>query len=76
MELHHQRSIKPGVSPNANFYHVLHQAAGVVSEQLNISGEEALMRLRASAFRTDRLVADIADDVVNRRLCIGPLSTP
>jgi len=46
----------------------VHQAAGMVSVQLGIPVAEALVRLRARAFLTDRLVSDVARDVVERRL--------
>ena len=49
---------------------VVHNAAGMVSEQLNIDVDEALLRLRAIAFATDRRVTDVARDVVDRKLRI------
>ena len=52
----------------ANFKLVVHQAAGMVSVQLDVSVGDALVRLRAHAFRTDRPVADVARDVVSRAL--------
>jgi hypothetical protein len=36
--------------------------------QLGITVDEALLRLRAFAFAVDRRIADVAGDVVNRRL--------
>jgi hypothetical protein len=61
----------------ANFQYVVHQAAGMVSVQLDVTVGEALIRLRAHAFRTGRLIADVARDVVERRLRFdGPLSDP
>jgi hypothetical protein len=47
-----------------SFELVVHQAAGVVMMQLESSIEEALVRLRASAYAADRPVADLAQDVV------------
>jgi hypothetical protein len=49
---------------------VVHNACGMMSEQLGISVEDALLRLRTFAFVTERAVADIARDVVSRRLRI------
>jgi hypothetical protein len=46
----------------------VHQATGMVLTQLNISAEEALARMRAHAFTEQRLLIDIARDVVARRL--------
>jgi hypothetical protein len=43
----------------------------MVSVQEGISVAEALIRLRAFAFGNDRLLADVADDVVARRLRLG-----
>jgi hypothetical protein len=52
----------------SNFQFIVHQAAGMVSVQLGVSVTEALIRLRAHAFRHNRLVSDVARDVVRRRL--------
>jgi hypothetical protein len=40
----------------------------MVSVQEEISVAEALIRLRAFAFGNNRLLADVADDVVARRV--------
>jgi hypothetical protein len=55
----------------ADFHFTVHNAAGMLSVQEGISVTEALIRLRAYAFSNDRLLADIADDVVARRLRLG-----
>ena len=55
----------------ADFHYVVHNAAGMVSVQEGISVTEALIRLRAFAFSSDRLLADVAQDVVARRLRLG-----
>lgn len=47
---------------------VVHQAAGMVSVQLDIPIADALVRLRAHSFVTDRHVSEVARDVVERRL--------
>ena len=52
----------------ADFHFVVHNAAGIVSVQQDISVTEALIRLRAYAFSHDRLLAEVAADVVTRRL--------
>jgi hypothetical protein len=49
----------------------VHQASGMVAVQLGIGVAEALVRLRAHAFATDRAVAAVADDIVARRLRLG-----
>jgi len=55
----------------ADFHFAVHNAAGMVSVQEGISVTEALIRLRAYAFSSDRLLADVAEDVVARRLRLG-----
>jgi hypothetical protein len=52
----------------ANFRFVVHQASGMVAVQLGVSVGEALLRLRAYAFANDRLLAEVAEEVVGRRL--------
>jgi hypothetical protein len=47
---------------------VVHQASGMVSVQLGVSVGEALVRLRAHAFAADGPLAEVARDVVARRL--------
>ncbi len=46
----------------------VHQATGMISVQLEVSLAEALVRLRAHAYGNDRPIADVAADVVARRL--------
>jgi hypothetical protein len=55
----------------ADFHFAVHNAAGIVSVQEGVSVTEALIRLRAYAFGHDRLLADVAQDVITRRLRIG-----
>jgi hypothetical protein len=52
----------------SDFHFAVHNAAGMVSVQAGISVTEALIRLRAFAFSHDRLLADVAEDVIDRRL--------
>jgi GAF domain-containing protein len=52
----------------ADFHFAVHNAAGIVSVQRGISITEALIRLRAYAFSYDRLLAEVAEDVIARRL--------
>ncbi len=46
----------------------IHQATGMVSVQLDVGTPEALARMRAHAFVHNRLLTDVARDVVARRL--------
>src|SRR5205085_292694 len=70
-ELHRHRAgrvVHDEVEQGADFPFLVHNAAGAGSEQLGISLTEALIRLRAYAFGNDRLLRDVAADVVARRL--------
>lgn len=49
---------------------VVHNASGMVAEQLDIDVDEALLRLRAVAFVTGRPLADVSGDVVSRALML------
>jgi hypothetical protein len=46
----------------------VHQATGMISVQLGVTLAEALVRLRAYSYAQDRLLVDVAADVVARRL--------
>jgi hypothetical protein len=46
----------------------VHQATGMVLVQLDVSAEVALARMRAHAFVEQRLLIDVARDVVSRKL--------
>lgn len=46
----------------------IHQATGMVLMQLGVSATEALARMRAYAFSHQRLLLEVAQDVVHRRL--------
>ncbi|GAA4547547.1 GAF and ANTAR domain-containing protein [Pseudonocardia xishanensis] len=46
----------------------IHQAVGMVLAQLGIGPEEALTRMRARAFIEQRMLIDVAHDVVARRV--------
>jgi len=58
----------PGWAQPVTYRAEVHQATGMVSVQLGVSLAEALVRLRAHAWAADRLLADVAADVVSRRL--------
>jgi hypothetical protein len=51
---------------------VVHQAAGMVSVQLDLTVTDALARLRGYAYAQDRRLADVCADVVARRLSFTP----
>ena len=55
----------------ADFHFAVHNAAGIVSVQEEISVTEALIRLRAFAFGHDRLLGDVARDIIAHTLRLG-----
>ena len=59
---------RPGWAPPATYRAEVHQATGMISVQLGVSLAEALVRLRAYAYADGRLIAEVASDVVARRL--------
>jgi hypothetical protein len=61
-------SVAAEIEEGANFHFVVHQAAGMVSIQLDVGVTEALVRLRAHAFMAGRSIDDVSRDVVERRL--------
>lgn len=68
-----EANAQPGsMALEADLHFVVHQAAGMVSVQLGVTVGEALILLRAHAFSNDRLVDEVARDVVNRELRFGP----
>jgi ANTAR domain len=52
------------------------QAAGMLTEQLETGIEEALARLRAYAYAHDQPIAEVARDIVARRLRLYPDPVP
>ena len=54
-----------------NLRFVVHQASGMVAVQLGVGLGEALVRLRGYAFAHDRLLTDVAHEVVSRRLSLA-----
>ena len=68
-----QAAARPGRLGDAlagaeSFRLVVHQAAGMIAAQLDVPVVDALRRLRAHAFVHDVAVADVAREVVGRRL--------
>ncbi len=68
-----QSAAEPGdlatvLKRGSDFHLIVHNAAGMLSVQLEIGVSEALIRLRAHAFAENRRVRDVAEDVVARRL--------
>ena len=61
-------ALAPELDLGGNFRFVVHQASGMVAAQLGVRVAEALTRLRAYAFANDRLITEVAEEVVGRRL--------
>lgn len=64
----HGGAIGPALEAGTNFRFAVHQAAGMIAVQLGVPVDDALLRLRAHAFSNERLVVDVAHDVIERRL--------
>jgi GAF domain len=61
-------ALRPDSARATTFRPEVHQATGMISVQLDVSLAEALVRLRAHAYGNDRPIAEVAADVVARRL--------
>ncbi|MGH3742727.1 MAG: GAF and ANTAR domain-containing protein [Micromonosporaceae bacterium] len=46
----------------------VHQATGMLTAQLGVPADQALIRLRGHAFATGRLVEDVARDILDHRI--------
>lgn len=61
------------IEAGAQLHYVVHQAAGMLAAQLEVSVTQALVRLRAHAFSAGRSLTEVAEDVVARRVRLAPL---
>jgi GAF domain-containing protein len=57
---------------SGSFHNVVHQASGMVSAQLGVAVDHALVRLRAFSFANGQPLTDVARRVVNRTLRFDP----
>jgi len=64
--------LSSGMDPASAYRAEVHQAAGMVSIQLNVSVAAALIRVRTHAAATDRPLLAVAKDIVARRLLLTP----
>jgi GAF domain-containing protein len=62
------RPFQSGWEQTETYRAEVHQATGMISVQLGVSLAEALARLRAHAYGNERPIAQVATDVVARRL--------
>lgn len=58
------------VDDGSRFHAEVHQAVGVLTVQLGVRPQTALARLRAHAFSTNRPIAEVAADVLAKRLTL------
>ena len=62
-----------GQSPDLALHRAeIDQATGMLTMQLGVGIAEAFARLRAYAYASDRRLADVASDIVARRLRLHP----
>jgi AmiR/NasT family two-component response regulator len=62
-----------GQSPDLAVHRAeIDQATGMLTVQLGVSAAEAFARLRAYAYAQDRRLAEVAGDIVARRLRLSP----
>lgn len=64
---HFEHTGPEGLAP-ARSHALVHAATGMLAESLGITLDEALARLRACAFRTDRPAIELATELTQRRL--------
>lgn len=62
----------PRLDPHVGNNAEIHQATGMMLVQLEVSAADALARMRGHAFVEQRLLIDVARDVVARRLSFTP----
>jgi hypothetical protein len=66
-----------GQSPDLAMHRAeIDQATGMLTGQLGVTVAEAFIRLRAYAYSEDRRLADVASDIVARRLRLRPDADP
>jgi hypothetical protein len=66
-----------GQSPDLALHRAeIDQATGMLTVQLSVTAAEAFARLRAYAYAQDRRLADVAGDIVARRLRLPPDPPP
>jgi hypothetical protein len=66
-----------GQSPDLALHRAeVDQATGMLTEQLGVSAAEAFARLRAYAYTRDQRLAEVAGDIVARRLRLHPDLAP
>jgi GAF domain-containing protein len=70
LDRQHDRNMLDGATENDEWSGraVVHQATGMVSAQLEVPLDDALARLRATAFANGRPIYELAADVVDRRI--------
>jgi GAF domain-containing protein len=59
-------TVADGLQPALRYQAVVHQAVGMLSARLDITVDEALVRLRAYSYAQDRSIRDVSRSIVNR----------
>jgi hypothetical protein len=67
-----RQTFAAGQGVRANYQLQVHQASGMVLAQLGVSIDDAFLILRARAFSDGTSVAQVARDVVERRIRFSP----
>lgn len=68
LESDHDDAFAEVLGSRSTYQLQVHQATGMVQVQLGVKTEEAFLMLRARAFASGRPLADVATDVVARRI--------
>ncbi len=64
--------VAAALEEGSNFQLVVHQAAGMVAAQLDVTVRQAMIRMRAHAFGNSRSLTEVAQAVVARTLRFSP----
>jgi len=56
------------LGPTMQDQSIIHLASGMVAEQLNITIIEAMVRIRAHAYKTDQPLSLVSNKIINREL--------
>lgn len=72
LDLDGDEAFADSVDSRSTYQLQVHQATGMVMGQLNVTIEQAFLLLRARAFAEGRALADLATDVVARRVRFTP----
>ena len=72
LDSHRPHTSPYGVLGAVDNRYTVFQAQGMVRIQLGVTLTEAMVRIRAHAYASDRRLSDIADDIVAGKLVLEP----